>query len=103
MGPFVQKGTQLFSYTTFRTLPDYRAGKLTRQQFVSWMAPVQKQVEAALGRGAAMGVKRLSGACANILAHQPALWTFVERDDVDPTNNHAEREIRVFVLWRARR
>ena len=30
------------------------------------------------------------------------MWTFVERDDVSPTNNHAERELRGFVLWRRR-
>jgi transposase len=26
----------------------------------------------------------------------------VDRDDVEPTNNHAERELRAFVLWRKR-
>jgi transposase len=26
----------------------------------------------------------------------------VERTDVEPTNNHAERELRAFVLWRKR-
>ena len=31
-----------------------------------------------------------------------ALWTFVTHADVEPTNNHAEREIRAFVLWRKR-
>ena len=29
-------------------------------------------------------------------------WTFVDRPDVDPTNNHGERELRAFVLWRKR-
>jgi len=32
-------------------------------------------------------------------------WKFVsfsERDGVEPTNNHAERELRAFVLWRKR-
>ncbi len=27
---------------------------------------------------------------------------FVDRDDVEPTNNNAERELRAFVLWRRR-
>ena len=31
-----------------------------------------------------------------------ALWTFVEHDGVEPTNNHAELELRDFVLWRKR-
>lgn len=46
-----------------------------------------------------------SGHRTAILAHRDALWTFVARDGVDPTdptNNHAERELRAFVLWRRR-
>ena len=27
------------------------------------------------------------------------MWTFVDTDGVEPTNNHAEREIRAFVLY----
>lgn len=30
----------------------------------------------------------------------PALWTFLEVEGVEPTNNHAERRIRPAVLWR---
>ena len=38
-----------------------------------------------------------------VLEHEEgALWTFVTHDDVEPTNNHAERESRAFVLWRKR-
>ncbi len=28
------------------------------------------------------------------------LWTFLTRDGVEPTNNHAQSEHRGFVLWR---
>src|SRR5262249_40185635 len=59
-------------------------------------------MEAALARAVAAGINGLSGSCADILAHKDALWTFVERADVEPTNNHAERELRAFVLWRKR-
>lgn len=38
--------------------------------------------------------------CKDILAHRDALWRFVDDPHVDPTNNHAERELRAFVLWR---
>jgi transposase len=47
-------------------------------------------------------VSGLSGSCADILEHRQALWTFVDQAGVEPTNNHAEREIRAFVLWRKR-
>ena len=31
-----------------------------------------------------------------------SLWTFLEHDGVEPTNNHAERALRFGVLWRKR-
>ncbi len=37
------------------------------------------------------GIAQLSGACADIVEHEPALWTFVDANGVEPTNNHAER------------
>jgi len=40
------------------------------------------------------------GACRNILEHRDALWRFVSDSNVEPTNNHAERELRGLVCWR---
>jgi transposase len=79
-----------------------KAGKLTRADFRELMAPVRKNVEAALQRAVAAKVKSVSGSCEDILEHAAALWSFVDVDGVDPTNNHAERELRAFVLWRRR-
>jgi transposase len=36
----------------------------------------------------------------NLLKHWPALWTFTHTDDVEPTNNHAERGLRGAVIYR---
>jgi transposase len=66
------------------------------------MAPLRQQVQAALQRAVDAQLGHVSGSCADILAHAAALWTFVDRDGVPPTNNHAEQEIRAFVLWRKR-
>jgi transposase len=38
--------------------------------------------------------------CENLLGLLPAVWCFVVRDGVEPTNNHAERLLRRGVLWR---
>jgi transposase len=38
--------------------------------------------------------------CREILRHEKALWTFVRREGVEPTNNAAERALRRGVLWR---
>jgi transposase len=103
-GPSATLGRDLLNYTgiLFEYWHDYKAGKLDRTTFRAWMAPVRAQVEAVLARAAAANIDRVSGSCADILAHKQALWTFVESDGVEPTNNHAERELRGFVLWRKR-
>jgi len=103
-GPAATLGQQLLDLTAlvFEYHHAYREGKLTREKFLDWMKPVRERFEATLERAVAANIERLSGSCADILEHKQALWTFVERDDVAPTNNHAERELREFVLWRRR-
>jgi transposase len=103
-GPAGSIGKELVQYT--RLLFDYwsmfKQGRLDRATFIARMAPVRPLVEALLERAVAKKVKGLSGSCEDILEHREALWTFVEREGVEPTNNHAERELRSFVLWRRR-
>lgn len=103
-GPAGAFGKELLEYTglMFSYWHDYKANQLDREKLRTWMAPVQAQLEALLERAVAADLERLSGSCADILDHRAALWTFIERDDVEPTNNHAERELRAFVLWRRR-
>ena len=98
-GPSATFGRDLLNYIgiLFDYWHDYKAGKLDRATFRAWMAPVRAQVESLLVRAVASNIDRLSGSCADILAHKPALWTFVDHEDVEPTNNHAERELRAFV------
>ncbi len=100
-GPAGPIGRELLDLTgvLFEYWHDYQDGKLTRERFVAWMTPVRNQFNVALSRAVAQDIKGVSGSCANILIHEKALWTFVEHDGVEPTNNHAEREIRAFVLW----
>jgi transposase len=81
---------------------DYKAGKLAKRVFRAWMKPLREQFEILLDRAVALNIDRLSGSCADILAHKQALWTFAFCDGVEPTNNHSERELRAFVLWRKR-
>jgi len=103
-GPSSTFGRDLLNYTgiLFEYWHDYKAGKLDPATFRAWMAPVRAQVEEVLARAVAANLAQVSGSCADMLAHKLALWTFVDRDGVEPTNNHAERELRAFVLWRKR-
>jgi len=38
--------------------------------------------------------------CKQILKVEPALWTFVENEGIEPTNNAAVRALRRAVIWR---
>ena len=103
-GPAASIGKELLDFTgvIFLYWSDFREGKIGRAQLGAFMAPVRPQFEELLERAVAKDEKGLSGSCADILEHREALWTFVEREGVEPTNNHAERELRAFVLWRKR-
>lgn len=103
-GPAATVGSELLDYAgiMFSYWDDLKAGKLSRDSFQKHMVPLRTQIEAALERAVAANIAGVSGSCADILAHKAALWTFVDRNDVEPTNNHAERELRAFVLWRKR-
>ena len=50
--------------------------------------------------GSRCGVPKTTGTCRDILKRREALWTFVQVEGVEPTNNTAERSIRPGVLWR---
>jgi len=103
-GPAAAFGRQLLDYTglIFEYWHDYKAGKIGRETFAAWMVPVRLQFETLLAQAVAAKIAGVSGSCADILQHRAALWTFLGHDGVEPTNNHAEREIRTFVLWRRR-
>ena len=77
-----------------------RDGPRRRRRLANEARVVRAKIEAHLRRGVAMGVRGVSGSCQDILDHSEAMWTFVTVAGVDPTNNHAERELRGFVLWR---
>src|SRR6266403_1350558 len=77
-----------------------REGTLKRSTFRSYMSPIRREVERLLEAGSTCGVSKTAGTCCDILQRREALWTFVQVDGVEPTNNTAERSIRPGVLWR---
>jgi transposase len=50
--------------------------------------------------GKAPRYKYTRGMAKNLLKAWPALWTFSEKRGVQPTNNHAERQLRSAVIYR---
>jgi transposase len=77
-----------------------RDGTLKRSSFRSSMTPLRREVERLLEAGSRCGVAKTAGTCQDILKRREALWTFVQVEGVEPTNNTAERAIRPGVLWR---
>src|SRR6476619_910252 len=77
-----------------------REGTLKRSTFRSYMTPVRREVERLLEVGSHCEVPKTDGTCRDILKRREALWTFVQVEGVEPTNNTAERALRPGVLWR---
>jgi transposase len=77
-----------------------REGTRKRSTFRSYRSPLRREVERLLEAGSRCGVPKTAGPCRDILKRREALWTFVQVEGVEPTNNTAERAIRPGVLWR---
>jgi hypothetical protein len=79
-----------------------REGTLDRATFTLRVAPLQGELQALLHTGLTISQAKTRHLCENLLAIEPALWTFVTVSGVEPTNNSAERALRRAVLWRRR-
>ena len=84
----------------FRLWARYRDGTLTRLGWKRLMGPIRAEIEALLLRGVYSGEPRLEGMCRELHGHRAWLWTFLEVEGVEPTNNASERAIRPAVIWR---
>jgi transposase len=91
---------ELLTVTMFHLWHRVRDGTLSRAAFQSQMQPLQCYVVAWLQAGASCSVRAVAGRCREILKLEPALWTFVHQEGVEPTNNAGERILRQGVLWR---
>jgi transposase len=78
----------------------FRGGGLAREQLRRRLAPMRQLLREWLELGCACTDRKAAAFCANVLAVEPALWTFARREGVEPTNNHIERLLRPGVLWR---
>lgn len=79
-----------------------RDGTLSRATLRRKVAELRPWVRSQLEAGHACGCAKTAGTCRELLAVEPALWTFVRVEGVEPTNNHIERLLRPAVLWRKR-
>ena len=78
----------------------FLGGGMTRSKLQREIALVRQTLREWLERGCACKDTKAVSFCANVLAVEAALWTFVRKEGVEPTNNHIERLLRPGVLWR---
>ena len=78
----------------------YRNGEINWETFRRYMRPVRRNIDSLLLRGKCSGNKQLVGMCSELHKHRNWLWTFVDVQGIEPTNNTAERALRPAVIYR---
>jgi transposase len=86
----------------FRVWQRVREGTSSRAEFPLEPQPIWEGVHTLLSAGVNQAHPKTRRRCKNLLKLEPALWTFVFVDGVEPTNNRAERCLWRAVLWRRR-
>jgi len=89
-----------FERRMWRAQHTYTAGEITRESYERRMQMLRGEVQRALEQWQHHDGDGIAGMCENLLALEPAIWTFVTHPNVEPTNNRAERDIRHPVVWR---
>jgi transposase len=64
------------------------------------MEPIRHHVELLLMAGTTADHLKTQGTCFEILKIKAALWTFIDKIGIEPTNNIAEQVLRKIVIWR---
>ena len=85
-----------------------RDGTLSQTDFAKAVQPIRDSFHQLLAEGAGYNIApkektplaKTVRTCQQLLKVEPALWTFVTTEGVEPTNNAAERALRPAVLWR---
>ena len=84
----------------FRHWSRCRDGTITRRGFERLMQPIRQEIDGLLLRGVFSGNAKLAGMCEPLHDHRDRLWTFLDVEGVEPTNNASERALRPAVIWR---
>jgi transposase len=85
-----------------------RDGTLSRNEFAQTVQPIRERFGQLLREGAGYEIApkektplaKTVRTCLQLLKIEPAPWTFVTTEGIEPTNNAAEQALRPAVLWR---
>jgi transposase len=75
-----------------------RDGTISRSGFCRKMQPIRQRMDSLLLRGYCNALTH--NFCKELVEHGAHLWTFLDREGIEPTNNAAERALRHAVIWR---
>jgi IS1 family transposase len=78
----------------------YKAGEITWRGFRQLAGPIRSEFNHLLLRGRFSGNATLIGFCNELWPRREHLWTFLEVEGIEPTNNTAERTLRQAVIYR---
>ncbi len=78
----------------------FKTGGGDRAALQQELASLRTDLQVRWARGAQLPSWTVRGFCHDIGKLEPALWTFVTMEGVEPTSNAAERSLRPAVLWR---
>jgi transposase len=84
----------------FRLWHKFRGGQIDRSQLLLRSIPIQKRIFALAERHLDSPHREVRNLATALFEHNDRLFTFLEHDGVEPTNNSVERALRTGVQWR---
>jgi len=84
----------------FRLWHKFRGGQMDRQQLLLRSIPIQKRIFTLAERYLNSSHREVRNLATALFEHHGRLFTFLELEGVEPTNNSAERALRTGVQWR---
>jgi transposase len=80
---------------------EFKKSKINRGELIWQCKPIRQRIGELLEQGSYTDpILKVSRFCRNLLESFTSLWTFLYIENVEPTNNHAERCVRPAVTWR---
>jgi transposase len=84
----------------FRLWHKFRSGQIDRQQLLVRSLPIQKKIFTLAEQHLNSRHREVGNLARALWEHNERLFTFLEHEGVEPTNNGAERALRTGVQWR---
>ena len=78
----------------------FRGGQIDRGQLLLRSIPIQKRIGALAERHLNSPHREVRNLARAFFKHNGRLFTFLEQEGVEPSNNSAERALRIGVQWR---